>query len=237
MRILVATSSFDHRTDDFVTDSIQRAVRNFRAHGHEVADPRPYSCLYVDQGRNNISRDAIKDGCDAVLFWDSDQTIYCEPRDDLAALFNIGPVVTAAYVSRHNPLCYVLWERSPSGWRQTTQEDMLGRREPFPVHKCGAGALWVRTEVLRAIPPPWWIAGWHAKQTWVGEDMFFCDLVASAGFPIVCQPAICTGHMVTGMLVHRPGGGYHKVSSTLEHQEELRIRAGDAVQRAYVEAP
>ena len=235
MRVFIATSSFDHRLDDLVVASIQRVARNMRQHGHEVAEFRPYSCLYVDQGRNTITIDALADGVDAILYWDADQTIYFEPKDDLAALFNIGPVVTAAYVSRHRPQYYVLWERASGGWRMLTQEDMLGRREPFPVHKCGAGALWVRREVLEKIPHPWWVAGWHSRGAWVGEDMFFCDLVKSAGYEILCQPAICTGHMTSGMLVHRPGGGYHKVPGDIVTDEMLRIRAGDAMQRSFVE--
>lgn len=235
MRIFIATSSFDHRTDDFVTASIARVARNFREHGHEVADAAPYSCLYIDQGRNNLTLDALGDGVDAILYWDSDQTLYFEKRDDLAALFNVGLVVTAPYISRHRPKHYTLYERTPDGWRMMTQEDLLGKREPFPVHKCGAGALWVRREVLTKIPPPWWIAGYHTKHDYVGEDMFFCDLVQSAGFQILCQPNLCTGHMTTAMLVHRPGGGFHKVPGQLALDEMLRIRAGDAIQRDFFE--
>jgi hypothetical protein len=235
VRLLIATSSFDHRTDDFVTASIARAVRNFRRHGHEVADPRPYSCLYVDKGRNDLTVSALAEGVDAILFWDADQTIYCAPDTDLAALFNIGPVVTAAYVSRQHPQLYVLWERTPTGWRQTTQDDMLGRVEPFQVHKCGAGAMWARREVFERIPPPWWVAGWHSRSTWVGEDMAFCDLVQSAGYKILCQPAIHTGHMTTGLLTHRPGGILGAVPGEVLADEAQRIRMGDAIRRGYME--
>ena len=235
MRILVATSSFDHRTDDFVTASLHRVARNLRRHGHQVADPRPYSCLYVDKGRNDLTVEALAEGVDAILYCDADQTIYCEPDDDLAALFNIGPVVTAAYVSRQHPQLYVLWERCPSGWRQTTQEDMRARREPFQVHKCGAGALWVRREVLEKIPSPWWVSGWHSRGGYAGEDMAFCDLVQSAGYKILCQPAICTGHMTTGMLVHRQVGTFPQIPGGVDHEEMQRIHMGDAIRKSYSE--
>lgn len=237
MRIAICCSSYDRRLDDYVARSIRRAAANFRAHGHECLDPAPQGGLYVDQQRNTMAERALRDGAEVVLYWDADQCIYCDDDLDLAALFNVGPLVGAAYVSRQEPPKYVL--RVPDGRggsRQLDAAEVCALAAPFPCYWIGAGALWVRAEVFKKVPYPWFVSGYRTNDHYVGEDVFFCEQARAAGFAPWCQPAIVTGHMITGMLMHRPGQiGGNPPTSCADAQEMFRTIVGDAVVVHYQE--
>lgn len=233
MRIFIATSRPEHAVDEYVEWSVQRARENFRAHGHEAMPWRPYSYLYVDKARNDLTRIALGCGADAILYWDADQTVHCAPEQDLAALFNCGPVVGAAYCSRQEPAKYCVTELAEKGARWVTAAMMGERRAPFSAYWIGTGALWVRREVFDRFPFPWFMSGYGGDGQYRGEDVFFCEQLRAAGVPILCQPGISTGHMITGMLCHRPGGTLEGMPpGVTDAYEQFRVRAGDAVQAA-----
>jgi len=231
VRIRIACSSYSLQLDDYVRRSLQRVAANFRAHGHDCPDWEPDGALYVDRWRNMAAQQALDEGADAVFYHDADQTLYVDDEVDLAALLDLGPVVGAAYLSRQEPPEYVLRVHDRRGQlpRPLDAAEMCARVAPFGVYWIGAGALWVRTSTFRTVPFPWFMSGYRGDGAYIGEDVFFCEQVRAAGLHILCQPAITTGHMITGFLMHRPGvvGGLPPASCA-DKQEKFRTVVGDA---------
>lgn len=229
MKIRIACSSYARALDDYVARSLRRVADNFRAHGHDCPDWQPQGGLYVDKWRNDAALEAVKDDVDVVLYHDADQVIYADESVDLAALFDIGSLVGAAYVSRQDPPWYVMRvPDSGGGSRRVDAAEMCSRLAPFPVYWIGAGALWVRTEVFRRIPFPWFMSGYRADGNYIGEDIFFCEQARAAGLTPICQPAITTGHLITAMLLHRLGGvGGPTPTACHDNQESFRCVVGD----------
>jgi hypothetical protein len=231
VRIHIACSSYSRQLDDYVARSLRRVAANFRAHGHDCPDWEPDGALYVDRWRNMAAERALELHADALFFHDADQCVYVDESTDLAELLDIDHVVGAAYVSRQSPPGYVLRVMTPGGViHQPDAAEMCGRTKPFPAYWIGTGAMWVRTPVFRKVPFPWFVSGYRADGHYVGEDVFFCEAARAAGFVPICQPAIVTGHMVTGMLMHRPGVvGGAPPGSCADQQEQFRTVVGDVV--------
>lgn len=229
MRIQLACSSYARSLDDYVARSLRRVAANFRAYGHACPDWEPDGGLYVDAWRNDAALKAVKAGVDVVFFHDADQVIYVDESTDLAELLDIDYVVGAAYVSRQRPPVYVM--RVPDGKggsREIEAAEVCARSVPFPVYWIGAGALWVRAEVFKKLPFPWFMSGYRSDGHYVGEDIFFCEQARAAGFTPMCQPAITTGHVITATLLHRPGGvGGPPPASCHDNQEVFRCVVGD----------
>lgn len=229
MRIRILCSAY-HPLDNFVARSIRRAVENFRRHGHECPDPEPYSYLYIDAGRNEMAQHALADDADAVLFHDGDQMIYCPDDVDLAALFDIGPVVGAAYMSRQEPPYIVATVVENGQVRRIDAAEMCSRTSPFACYWLGTGALWIRSEVFKQIAFPWFASGYRSDGRYIGEDVSFCEQCRAAGIQLLCQPAIATGHLFTGALVYRPGCvGGDAPAGVIPGEETFRVLSGDAV--------
>lgn len=230
MKIAILCSSYSRALDDYARRSIDRTAANLRRHGHDCDGWEPYGYLYVDAARNNMVEGALANGADAVLFHDGDQMLYAPESVDLAALFDIGPVVGAAYVSRQEPPYYVLTVADGGQVRRVDAAEMSTRTAPFPCYWIGTGALWIRASVFQTIPFPWFASGYRADGRYLGEDVTFCEQCRTAGIPVLCQPAIVTGHLATVALVHRPGcvgGGVPAGAGGRE--ETFRIVSGDAV--------
>jgi hypothetical protein len=149
---------------------------------------------------------------------------------DLAALFDLGPVVGAAYVSRQEPPFYVVTVAENGQPRRVDAAEMCAHTAPFPCYWIGTGALWIRAEVFKTIPFPWFASGYRSDGHYIGEDVSFCEQCRAAGVPILCQPAIVTGHLFTGALVHRPGCvGGEPPAGVMAGEETFRVLAGDTV--------
>jgi SAM-dependent methyltransferase len=67
----------------------------------------------------------------------------------------------------------------------STKEDLL------EVDGVGAGCILVHRQVLDAIEPPWFE---YNKESFVGEDFYFCRKVQAAGFKIFLDPGVICGH-------------------------------------------
>lgn len=228
MKIRILCSAYSP-LDNYVARSLRRVAANFRAHGHDCPDWEPQAGLYIDRQRNDMVTAALRDGADRVFFNDSDQLVYVDDHVDLAALLDVGPLVGAAYVSRQRPPVYVM--RLPDGKggsREVEAAEMCTKLEPFPVYWIGTGALWVRAEVFKKIPFPWFMSGYRADGYYIGEDIQFCEAARAAGITPLCQPAITTGHLVAATLLHRPGCvGGEPPSSCSDQQEAFRCIIGD----------
>jgi hypothetical protein len=127
-----------------------------------------------------------------VLFIDSDETF---PVHAIWRLMSHNlPVVGAAFPVK----------KLPSHWTVYTKVDgklayapLTGQMpELVRVARIGTGMLLLDVEVFRCLPKPWFPIQYRDGQ-WVGEDWSFCEMLESAGIPIVCDTRLSleVGHV------------------------------------------
>jgi hypothetical protein len=99
------------------------------------------------------------------------------------------PLVTGLCVQRQKPHYPCVYRLIPSDDKYT----FLTRFRPGlqQIDACGAACLLIRTDVLRAIPPPWF--DWPDSSR--GEDIAFCERARAAGFPIVLDFDVRCTHL------------------------------------------
>lgn len=139
--------------------------------------------LIFDQ-REKLVEVALKEGCDAVLFIDSDMRF---PHDIINILLSRDvPIVGVNATTRRKPV-------TPTAKLLTKQEngkevvykweniDSRGKQGIQAVTAVGFGAVLIRKEVFDAIPRPWFDTGWGPNGV-CGEDVHFCVKAGDYGF-------------------------------------------------------
>lgn len=170
--------------------------------------------LATDVARNTLVRKFLATDCGWLLMIDSDAQF--APGTLLRLLSWEKPVVSALAFSRYGPLLPTVYRdrnpERPGSWRIRVEAvDAWLERYPEmvrsaahileprpddalePVDRTGCHCLLVRRDVLEAIPAPWFVgdpAEGHNK-----EDLYFCEQVQAAGFPIYVDKSCMTGHL------------------------------------------
>ena len=127
--------------------------------------------------RIKLCKDAVKEGCTHVLFLDDDMVF---PMHTLIHFINHGlPIVAANCARKELPPrsnsraldgVSVLW----------TRKNSTGIEE---VDYVGTGVMLINTDVLKALPQPWFAEIYNPlTETSKGEDVFFCELAKRHGF-------------------------------------------------------
>ncbi len=150
--------------------------------------------LVVHYARNQLVSTTLERYPEAThLFFLDDDVI--PPPDALTRLLahNV-PVVTGLYVERAPPHFPVAYRRGQDHHVPLTSF-CAGLQE---VDACGAGCLLVRTDVLRAIKPPWFdfVGG-------VSEDLYFCQKAAAAGYRLLLDFDVQCGHLTTQVATYQ----------------------------------
>lgn len=141
--------------------------------------------LIFDQ-REKLVDVALKEGCDAVLFIDSDMRF---PHDTIEILLSREqPIVGVNAVTRRKPVLptalRLMVERGKDGkvvrhkWEKV---DSMGKEGVEPVSALGFGVTMIRREVFEAMDRPWFDVGWGGAGV-VGEDVHFCIKAMEKGF-------------------------------------------------------
>ncbi len=141
--------------------------------------------LIFDQ-REKLVEVALKEGCDAVLFIDSDMRF---PHDTIEILLSREqPIVGVNAVTRRKPVLptalRLMVERDKNDkivrhkWEKV---DSMGKEGVEPVSALGFGVTLIRKEVFDGMKRPWFDVGW-GKAGIVGEDVHFCVKAMDAGF-------------------------------------------------------
>ncbi len=114
-----------------------------------------------------------------MLFLDSDMTFPSNTLERLLA--HRKPVVACNYAVKKVPPYPVTTYMD--GSYVYTNEDSQGLES---VGAIGMGVVLIERPVLDAIPRPRFLVGWREKQkSYVGEDIFFCNLLHAKGIPIL----------------------------------------------------
>jgi hypothetical protein len=138
--------------------------------------------LIFDQ-REKLVDVALSEGCDAVLFIDSDMRF---PKDMVNILISreVGIVGVNATTRRPPILPTALnlhieeKDGNKSHWWEKI--DSRGKEGIEKVTAIGFGAVMIRKEVFESIPKPWFDAPWGVNGI-IGEDVHFCIKAFDAG--------------------------------------------------------
>ena len=144
--------------------------------------------LKISQGtlianqRAELSLDAMAEGCTHILFIDSDMRF---PQDMIERLLKHDLDIVATNCARRRmPTGPTAQLYKENGERELvwTMPESTGLQE---VGSVGMGVMMIKREVFEALAEPWFETPWRMdKRGYIGEDVFFCQKAAAAGFKI-----------------------------------------------------
>ena len=168
-----------------------------------VAKP-PHTALAHAMGstishcRNQIAEQAIAADAEWIWYVDDDQLF---PPDTLLKLLarNVD-VVSGLNIRRDPPFAPYLYDKETANGAVWTKHLNSGDAGLQSMLATSAGCLLVRTQVLKALEPPYWrlgqIGGLNGTEH-AGEDLDFCRRVRANGFKIWCDLDAPIGHFTT----------------------------------------
>jgi len=144
--------------------------------------------LKISQGtlianqRAELSLDAMAEGCTHILFIDSDMRF---PQDMIGRLLKHDLDIVATNCARRRmPTGPTAQLYKENGERELvwTMPESTGLQE---VGSVGMGVMLIKANVFAALSEPWFETPWRMdKRGYIGEDVFFCQKAAAAGFKI-----------------------------------------------------
>jgi len=155
----------------------------------------------VDEARNELVKYARLIGAKYIFFIDDDVLV---PHNALIRLFGLKTgVATGVYYTKTQPSVPVILKKDrPAGFEDWKFGDVI------EVDYCGAGCLLIKMEVFDAIEekfPGMEFFRYNRSRTdiveemgYIGEDVWFCDLAAKCGYPIMCDTGVQCGHEDAG---------------------------------------
>jgi hypothetical protein len=180
MKIAICVPSRDMVHAAFAYD-LTLMTSNFCAGGGEVALFNSQGTLIADQ-RENMVREALDFGADAILWLDSDMRF---PKNTLRRLLaHEQPIVAANYVTRAIPPIPVTQNHMDGGWvRVYTSPDSTGLES---VDLIGFGCALIHADVFRKMNNPWFHLIYSSvNKAFHGEDAYFCMKAREAGFDVL----------------------------------------------------
>ena len=147
----------------------------------------------VAGARNTLVERSLEAGSEWILFIDDDH-VY--PPDLLSRLLEHEKMIVGSlYLRRARPFSPVAFShRTEGNLYQSIDLTELPHEGLLKVQAVGAAGLLIRSEVFRAIEPPWFEYGrsgeWNAS-----EDIIFCEKAQEAGFDVFIDLAAQLGHM------------------------------------------
>jgi hypothetical protein len=144
--------------------------------------------LKISQGtlianqRAELSLDAMAEDCSHILFIDSDMRF---PQDMIGRLLKHDLDIVATNCARRRmPTGPTAQLYKENGDRELvwTMPESTGLQE---VGSVGMGVMLIKKNVFAALSEPWFETPWRVdKRGYIGEDVFFCQKAAAAGFKI-----------------------------------------------------
>jgi hypothetical protein len=144
--------------------------------------------LKISQGtlianqRAELCLDAMREDCSHVLFIDSDMRF---PQDMIGRLLKHDLDIVATNCARRRmPTGPTAQLYKENGERELvwTMPESTGLQE---VGSVGMGVMLIKKNVFAALAEPWFETPWRMdKRGYIGEDVYFCQKAAAAGFKI-----------------------------------------------------
>ena len=149
----------------------------------------------VYQARNMLASEAIDDGCDYVLWLDSDVVFAPDLMQRLHADILQGyDFVSALYFKRQLPTEPVLRKEEGGVYTDYPKDDI------FPIGAAGFGACMMKTAMIKDLydryGPPF-----NPPPDGAGEDIAFCRRAVTAGYKLYCDSRIKVRHIMTRLQI------------------------------------
>jgi hypothetical protein len=144
--------------------------------------------------RNSIVDIAIERGFTHLLFLDTDMTF---PADTIKKLISHDKdIVSGLYFERYAPYRPMLRKRLDDGYSLVdyTKGGLV------ECDALGAGCLLVKIDVFKKIGKPYFeyrLTKKGIKETFLSEDIVFCERAREEGFKIFCDTTIRCGHLIS----------------------------------------
>jgi len=143
----------------------------------------------LEYKRTQLALEALKRGCDYLLWIDSDQVF---PEDALIRLMiHDKPVVGGNYPSRHTGAPTAL-DRSGKHVARGSGLQEIGA--------LGLGFCLMKTPILSRVAQPWFSVAMNEHGKCLGEDVHFCNQARKAGVRIFVDHDLIVGHIAESVL-------------------------------------
>ncbi len=174
--------------------------------------------LIADQ-RQKMAEKALRDGCDHILFLDSDMRFPAYVLDRLLA--HDKDIIACNYPTRRLPVKTVAFSDF-SNLSCITSLDKVGLQE---VDAVGMGVMLVKAEVFRKLPKPWFQISYLPNAgMYIGEDIYFCKLAQAHGYKVSID------HDLSKEVGHIGSFEYHHAHVEISDDEGLQVeRLKDAL--------
>jgi len=160
----------------------------------------------IEEMRNNLVREALRDGCTNIIFMDTDQVYH---PDTIPRLLSHKLPVVGAKIHRRYPPFDPLLLKGELGKYQTITEWEPGSL--VEVSATGTGCLMFDMQVFRDMPCPWFRSRTYEGLA-VGEDIGFCSDLKAAGYKIFVDTSVPAGHLSQMQITESWWRLYRKIS-------------------------
>jgi hypothetical protein len=182
----IVTGEYARRADfyDYV-NLLQKPANTFQLFSHDRSPAH---------GRNLIINAALENDCTHILFMDDDMV----PKPDalLRLLAHDVDSISGLYLSRaypHQPLIFDDLDEEGRAIFSYLEDDLTGLK---PIAAAGLGFYLVKTDVLRAMPKPWFRLGELDSEQWCDDIGYFYRL-RQLGVESYCDLDVQVGHIGT----------------------------------------
>lgn len=140
--------------------------------------------------RNDIAKDALKDGCTHLLVMDTDQVYH--NQDMVYTMLARKKDILGAKIHRRWPPFEPILQRD--GKHVPDEEIFAGGA--VPVDGTGSGCMLIRTKVFIDTEYPWYkVERDEYENVTCGEDIYFCRQAKKAGYDIFVDCDVDIGHL------------------------------------------
>ena len=157
-----------------------------------------HQSAFLAEARNVLVKELIEAGADFVVFLDSDMRFPPTLLNDLCS--HDLPVVAANCAKRRRPISATARKENPDDpskldavWPDPDKREGIEK-----IAVVGTAVMAVKAEVFFEIAFPWFNTPWHPEdQRFVGEDLFFCAQLKTAGIGLYIDHGVSwqVGHI------------------------------------------
>lgn len=176
--------------------------------------------ILVPYAREELARNAIKEGCDYLFMIDDDML---SPHDLFYRLVKHDVDIVAALAFTRNPNHRPVIYQTVEGYDPVTKTDYYRNTfvDNYPRNKLvecdavGFGAVLIKTSVIKALEEPRFM-GFSGT----GEDITFCIKAKKSGFRVFMDTSIKLGHLSSPIVVTEE---YSDMHNKLTQEEKDRF--------------
>ena len=154
----------------------------------------------VYDSRNQLSKKAIEEGFERILWLDSDMVFKPDLFERLSERLDAGyQMVSGLYFKRKQPICPVLYkecgayEKDGKHTVYVTTYDDYPKDSLFEIAACGFGGVMMTTDIVKQVAEKFGLP--FSPILGFGEDLSFCCKVARLGIKMYCDSAVKLGHV------------------------------------------